>query len=71
MCLAIAEEGVCSFLTHGNYSIHDKMGQPYLIKFRIQGFLLNLSLVFGLLSHVWFQPAERRHERLLGVRFND
>lgn len=26
------------------------------IKIRIQRFLLNLSLVFGLLSHVWFQP---------------
>lgn len=48
-----------------------KMGQPYLVKFRIQGFLLNLSLVFGLLSHVWFQPAERRHKRLLWMGFNE
>lgn len=47
------------------------MGQPYLIKFGVQGFLLNLSLVFGLLSHVWFQPAERRHERLLRMEFEE
>lgn len=38
-------------------------GQPYLIKLGVQGFLLNLSLVFGLLSHVRFQPAEWRQER--------
>lgn len=40
-----------------------EQGQPYLIKFGVQGFLLNLSLVFGLLSHVRFQPPERRQER--------